>query len=170
MIKGGKGGNRTQSGLRFESRTNLRTVFKQVEKYTLREWKIYLGDQPVAEIFTKKRLYSQLLEKYSIRWESIISKQLIPDDALLVYGTNTLFIVEQKYQNCTGSVDEKLQTCDFKCKQYKKLLAQMGKKVTYVYVLNDWFKDPQYKDVLAYIHSVGCHYFFNEIPLSFFGL
>jgi hypothetical protein len=41
-----------------------------------------------------------------------------------------------------GSVDEKLQTCDFKRKQYLKLVQPLGIKVEYVYVLNDWFKQP----------------------------
>jgi hypothetical protein len=63
-----------------------------------------------------------------------------------------------------------LQTCDFKRKQYVKLVHQIGLKVEYVYVLNDWFKHPRYKDVLDYIHAMGCHYKFNELPLAWLGL
>lgn len=85
---------------------------------------------------------------------------------MLVIVRETLFIIEVKYQQVAGSVDEKLQTCDFKRKQYLKLVAPLGLKVEYVYVLNDWFKQPQYKDVLDYIHSVNCHYKFNELPLA----
>jgi len=73
---------------------------------------------------------------------------LLPDDALLVIVRETLFIIEVKYQQVEGSVDEKLQTCDFKCKQYLKLVGSLGLKVEYVYVLNDWFRNPRYKDVL----------------------
>jgi hypothetical protein len=43
-------------------------------------------------------------------------------------------------------------------------------KVEYVYVLNDLFKNPSYKDVLDYINSVNCHYKFNELPLAWLGL
>jgi hypothetical protein len=50
--------------------------------------------------------------------------------------------IEVKYQQVAGSVDEKLQTCDFKLKQYLKLVASLGIKVEYVYVLNNWFKKP----------------------------
>jgi hypothetical protein len=89
---------------------------------------------------------------------------------LLVIVRETLFIIEVKYQQVAGSVDEKLQTCDFKRKQYVKLVAPLGLKVEYVYVLNDWFKNPSYKDVLDYINSVNCHYKFNELPLSWLGL
>ena len=41
---------------------------------------------------------------------------------------------------------------------------------TEVDVLNNWFKKPQYKDVLDYIHSVNCHYRFNELPMAWLGL
>ncbi|GAB4415533.1 MAG: hypothetical protein OHK0032_11690 [Thermodesulfovibrionales bacterium] len=34
----------------------------------------------------------------------------------------------------------------------------------------DWFNKPVYKDVLDYIHSVNCHYKFNELPLAWLGL
>ena len=77
---------------------------------------------------------------------------------------------QQGYQiiqnNDAGSVDEKLQTCDFKKKQYKKLLSQINIDVEYIYLLSDWFKKPEYKDVLDYIISVGCSYYFNYIPLD----
>jgi hypothetical protein len=75
-----------------------------------------------------------------------------------------------KFQYVAGSVDEKLQTCDFKKKQYTKLLREAGIKVEYIYVLNDWFAKPDYRNVLEYVKEVGCHYFFNEIPLKTIGL
>ena len=106
----------------------------------------------------------------SVDWEKAISKKLLPDDALLVIVRETLFIIEVKYQQVAGSVDEKLQTCDFKRKQYVKLVGNLGLKVEYVYVLNDWFKAPGYKDVLEYINSVNCHYKFGTLPLSWLGL
>ena len=69
-----------------------------------------------------------------------------------------------------GSVDEKLQTCDFKRKQYMKLVSGLGLTVKYVYVLNEWFSKKHYKDVLRYITSMGCHYKFDEIPVEWLGL
>ena len=68
-------------------------------------------------------------------------------------------------------MNKKLQTCNFKRRQYLKLVSSwLGLKVEYVYVLNDWFKQSSYKDVLAYIHSVNCHYHFNTLPLAWLGL
>jgi len=104
-------------------------------------------------------------------YTKIISAQLLPDEAIFVVSKNTVYIVEKKTQSKGGSVDEKLQTCDFKLKQYKKLFSPLNKEVSYSYLLDkDWFKNPRYKDTLDYIISVGCKYYFNYIPLDAIGL
>ena len=74
-----------------------------------------------------------------------------------------------KFQKVDGSVNEKLQTCDFKKKQYRKLMAQLNIEVEYIYILSDWFKKPEYKDTLDYIISVGCQYYFHYLPLQKLG-
>ena len=94
----------------------------------------------------------------------------LPDNCIYVIINNTLFIIEVKHQCTPGSVDEKLQTCDFKRKQYRRLLSRLNIEVEYVYILNDWFKDKRYKDVLDYIISVNCQYYFDYIPLHKLGL
>ena len=81
-----------------------------------------------------------------------------------------MFIIEMKFQQGPGSVDEKLQTCDFKKKQYKKLMSQLNIEVEYIYVLDNWFKKPGYKDTLDYVISSGCQYYFNYLPLQKLGL
>ena len=95
---------------------------------------------------------------------------MLPDNALYVIVNNTMFIIEVKHQEVNGSVDEKLQTCDFKKKQYIKLLSELNYEVEYIYILDDWFRQPKYKDVLDYIISVNCKYYFNYIPLQKLGL
>ena len=94
----------------------------------------------------------------------------MPDNGLFIIVRNTLFIIEIKFQNVRGSVDEKLQTCDFKRKQYSKLVQDLDWRVEYIYVLNDWYQHPSYRDTLDYIHSMNCHYRFNSIPLDWLGL
>ena len=95
---------------------------------------------------------------------------MLPDEALYVIINNTLFVIEMKYQEVTGSVDEKLQTCDFKKKQYKKLMAPLNIDVEYIYILDDWFRKPEYKDVLDYVISMGCQYYFQYLPWQKLGL
>ncbi len=78
-----------------------------------------------------------------VDWKVHLSKRLEPDNGLFVIVRDTLFIIEIKFQHVSGSVDEKLQTCDFKRKQYTKLVHSLGWRVEYVYVLSDWYKNPR---------------------------
>jgi len=170
MRKGGVGGGKTITGLRFESRVAMKNIIDALPEYRVDGDIVYFKNEKVAEFYEKHKLYKNLLEPNGVDYRKIISKKLLPDEAILIISGKTLFIIEIKFQEVTGSVDEKLQTCDFKKEQYSKLLAPLGITVEYVYVLGDWFKKPEYKDVLNYVESVGCHYFFSELPLSFLGL
>lgn len=175
MKKNGVGGNTTLTGLDFERKVDFQNLLSGIDGYSIMQIQktagksIFFNNLLVAKCFKKYNFYDYLLEE-NVNWESLISRQLVPDEALLVLNTNTLFIIEVKSQQVNGSVDEKLQTCDFKRKQYLKLGSKLGLRVEYVYVLNDWFKKPIYKDALDYIVSVNCHFKFNELPLSFLGL
>lgn len=112
---------------------------------------------------TKNKLYLYLKEQ-GIAWNSIISRKLLPDEAY--YDGSTLWVYEKKYQQTEGSADEKPQTCAFKIWEYRKIGQAMGAKdVKYIYIFNDWFKKPKYKDMLDFIRSnPGCDYYFaNEL-------
>ncbi|MEG3022925.1 MAG: hypothetical protein RR888_02485 [Akkermansia sp.] len=169
MIKHGKGGGNTKTGLVFEGKVDLITFLQKQPGYTIDKNTVFYNNKKVARVFKKHGFY-EFLREFNIDWELIISKKLLPDDCLYVIVNNTLFIIECKFQHTEGSVDEKLQTCDFKKKQYQKLMAQANIEVEYVYLLSDWFKNPKYKDVLDYIISVRCQYYFEYIPLAKLGL
>jgi len=171
MIKGGKGGSKTaHSGLEFEKRVDLRKVFEKLNGYEVKDNDLYFNGDLVAHFYKKHGLYSGLLENNNINWEKILSKKLLPDETIHILKSNKLFIIEMKFQNVEGSVDEKLQTCDFKKKQYSKLVEKMDIEIEYVYILSDWFKNNKYKDTRDYIESVGCHFFFRKLSLNFLGL
>lgn len=175
MIKDGIGGAYTKTGLQFEERVDIRNLLQNIEGYELIKtknnsgYRVFHNGIEVARCFKKHEFY-RFLKEFNINWKEYLSKQLLPDNGLFVVVRDTLFIIEIKFQQVSGSVDEKLQTCDFKRKQYTKLVHSLGWKVEYVYVLNDWFKDKCYRDTLNYIHSMNCHYMFNEIPLKWLGL
>jgi len=169
MIKGGIGGGNTKTGILFEKRVNILTLLKNKSGYRVRGNSIFYKDKEVAKSLKKNTLY-KYLESRKINYKKIISKKLLPDDAIYVITNNTLFIIEIKFQKVSGSVDEKLQTCDFKRKQYAKLMAPLNIEVEYIYILNDWFRKPEYKDVLDYIISVGCQYYFHYLSLQKLGL
>lgn len=110
------------------------------------------------------------MEEERVDWKSLISKRLLPDDALLVVVRETLFIIEVKYQQVAGSVMKNCRLTILSARYIKRLVSSLELKMEYVYVLNDWFKDQRYKDVFDYIHSVNCHYKFNKLPLAWLGL
>lgn len=169
MKSNGIGGANTKTGLIFEGQTDLSTFLNQQKNYEVINNEVFFKKKSVAFIFKKHSLY-KFLETRNIKWQDYLSKRLLPDDSIYVIVKNTLYIIECKFQKVAGSVDEKLQTCDFKKKQYKKLFSRLNIDIEYMYLLSDWFLKPEYKDVLDYIISVDCYYYFNYIPLNRLGL
>ncbi len=181
MVRGGLGGGNTQTGIHFEARVDIVTYLNdEVDGYRCEQkplnnrrqsmgFNIYYNENLVAESFKKHELY-RYLDTLDIDWRSILSKQLLPDDAIYVIYNNTVFIIEVKYQEVDGSVDEKLQTCGFKLKQYQRLFAPLNHNVKYIYILNDWFREDKYRDTLNYIIEMNCKYYFEFLPLHEIGL
>ncbi len=173
MKKGGIGGGNTQTGINFEGKADFLTLLDNLPGYSVKKveigHKVFFENNLVAQSFKKFEFYKFLDEK-GINWKKVVSKRLLPDDAIYVIHNNTLYILEMKYQEVSGSVDEKLQTCDFKKKQYKKLMSQLNTEVEYIYILSVWFRKKEYKDVLDYVISVGCQYYFEYLPLHKLGL
>lgn len=164
----GGGAQTNLNGLEFEQTISLKEVFDRHPDFEVIDDKLFYHKKLIGELCGKHSLYKKILEPRGVYYYKYISKKLIPDDAVLI--NDTIYIIEKKFQNGSGSVDEKLQTCDFKKKQYSKLANAAGLKVEYIYVLNYWFRDSSYKDVHEYIISVGCLYFFDEIPIELFKL
>lgn len=173
MIKNGIGGGNTKTGLSFEKTSDLLVIISTIPGYRVSDdfvgKKIVYKGEVVAHSYRKHDFY-RFLKTKGLDWKAVWSKRLYPDDALYVIFKNTLFIIEMKFQQVSGSVDEKLQTCDFKKKQYQKLMSRLNIRVEYIYILSDWFKVPGYKDVLDYITSVNCQYYFQYLPLEQLGL
>ena len=170
MIKGGKRGGSTITGLNFEKSRDINTLLKKTPGYEIKNNnQIFYKGKEVAHSYKKHGLYV-FLKKEGVDYKKHISKRLLPDEALFVITNNTIFIIEVKTQKVAGSVDEKLQTCDFKLKQYKKLFSTLNIEAEYIYILDEWFKRPEYKDTLDYIISVGCQYYFHYLPLHKLGL
>lgn len=169
MKKGGVGGGNTITGLLYEAKVDLGTFLSQQEGYKVSGYDVYYNNKLVAKLFKKHDLY-KYLKSMGIDWTKHISQQILPDNCIYVIIKNTVYIIEVKHQQVGGSVDEKLQTCDFKKKQYIKLFSELNYKVEYMYILDDWFRQEKYKDVRDYIISVDCHYYYNYIPLQELGL
>lgn len=148
------GANCNVNGLAFEDLTDLESIVKSQKDIDIcpKDFSVY----------EKHGFLRYIKSHFSIDIKKILSKKLLPDSVVFNHKEKTIVIIEKKFQASSGSVDEKLQTCDFKKKQYEKLLIKTKYKVSYLYVLNDWFSRPEYKDTLSYIESVDCGYFIYE--------
>tara|TARA_Y100000816_G_C26087302_1_gene573976 strand:+ start:377 stop:940 length:564 start_codon:yes stop_codon:yes gene_type:complete len=176
------------NGLKFERDTRLIEAINNCGLFNVKiinRTKLHPGgevyskdkNELLAEVFHGDNFYKLFLEaKYGIKWmkgfsvHNRLSKKLKPDEALVNYTNNHIYIIEKKYQGGVGSIDEKLQTCRFKLMQYKKLIDKTGFTISYTYLLSSFYNNRIYSDVYAFIHDEKCHYFFDEIPLEHVGL
>ncbi|MDR1867239.1 MAG: hypothetical protein LBQ77_03100 [Treponema sp.] len=96
MIEKGKGGANTLTGLNFEKKVDFIDLLQGIKGYTIRKSdqksgsEVYFNNTLVARCFKKHDFY-KFLEENNIDWTKIISKQLLPDDALLVIVRETLW-------------------------------------------------------------------------------
>lgn len=162
----GGGAKTNANGLRFEQTTSLDDALRDAG-YVVRRCYVYRGAEKIGMSVQKRNLYSMFLEPNGIDYRTVNSKQWQPDECFINFEHRIAFVIEKKFQNSSGSVDEKLPGCHFKKLEYEKLFHPLGYAVEYLYVFNDWFHDPRYRDTLDYIREMGCHYYFNEIPLDF---
>lgn len=172
MILNGCLGNTTKTGIAWELKTDFNSLVHKTYNYNICEKSGELIDVKNEEhinIFSvpKYKLYNHLNKVYKIDCKEIGTK-IYGDEVIINNHNKNVFIIEKKSQQCNGSVDEKIQTCDFKKKQLQKIFNQINQNdikftVHYIYLLNDWFKKPKYKDVIEYIKSVGCEVFFEKI-------
>ena len=181
-------GNANRNGLEFErgtflieaiTNTNLFDVKQGRRSSRICEGEIYYKNstERIARVVNDWGFYKDFLatecgiktkNKFSV--DNILSKNLKPDEALINYVSKHIYIIEKKYQNSEGSVDEKLQTCHFKLQQYTKLIKDTEFDLSYFYLLDTFYKHPKYTDVFTYIRENNCDYFFQEIPLDKVGL
>ena len=164
------GGARTnENGLGFEGRVSLVDAINRHDSMFVRDGNIFLRGEQVGRYREKHSFYKEFLEDLNVDWRRRISKKYLPDAVIINDSEKVVFVVEKKYQSGSGSVDEKLQTCDFKRKIYQQLLEETEYDVEYYYLLNSWYERPEYDDVKKYIKSVGCDYFIDSIELKSFG-
>lgn len=168
MIEGGIGGNSTTTGLEFERSTDLATALTEAG-FDVSHGRVSLRGVEVGRLVGKNALYA-FLEELGVNWRERVSAKLLPDEAFYAAHTRVLTVVEKKWQQVAGSVDEKLQTSGFKMRQYRRLFEGTGIEVRYQYVLNDWFSASRYLDVLEYIRESGADYHFSVVPLESLGL
>lgn len=166
----GGGANTNLNGLEFERTTSLNEALRKDGFEINDNNQIILKDKFIGWSLPQHKVYKDFLIKKDIDYREYNSKKWLPDECFVNELNGTVYIIEKKFQMSSGSVDEKLPSCHFKAKEYKKLFEPLGYKVEFYYVFNDWFKQSGYKDTLEYIEEMGCKYFWREIPFKYLGL
>lgn len=160
----------TSTGILFEQRVKGSAPGIPLHKAKLRKYyeKMTGGYYSLSKMFPNKHNdipndKMERAEKFAGKF--LFTRALEPDEAYLDIETSTLTIFEKKYQDTDGSADEKIQTCGFKIRQYRRLAERLGiENVYFIYILSEWFKNPYYADALNYVKSIeGCDYFFAEV-------
>ena len=165
----GGGANTTINGNAFEELTDLAKVLI-TNGYKINENEVLKDNERVGLLVKKNSFYKDFLTPRGIDYKLYNSKKWLPDECFVNFKNKTVYIVEKKYQQSAGLVDEKLPNCDFKRKEYEKLCSPIKYSVEFLYVFNDWFKRSCYKDILEYVKDIGCNYEYNSISLSNLGL
>lgn len=183
MIKGGSGGaNTNKTGLKFEKNANfknsiekigfiaelteIKDIYKVINKYNNQFG--YIGEKRSFYKFFNS--YLSKLYKSEIKIENQVPKKLLPDKFYFNTIEDKLYIIECKYQQSSGSTDEKIQSALYKKRYYLQLLYKFYIPVEYIYIWNEWFDKVGYDDVKKYLFENGIYYYINELPINRIGL
>lgn len=180
MRQGGVGGAKTQkSGENFETKT----LASLVDSFLKNGYEVIAtrpgGKSPrgislankqgkSVELYFKAAIHKDFFEPRGVETSGFFSARLEPDTAIYSESIKTLTIIEKKQQTGTGSVAEKLQTCDYKMIYYQTLCKPLGIKVDLVWQLGSYFlaQKSNLKSVFDYMEEKGSRYFFLEIPFD----
>ncbi len=136
--KGAGGSNTNNNGLPYEKFTDLSdrlTVIKE-SKYSQ---DIFFKDCEKKMIRTKQSNLFKCMEKHIDKNIEKAHGCKNPDECYIDEENKNIFIIEKKFQQCNGSVCEKIQTPDFKIWQYKRTFPEFN--IVYIYCLSEWFKN-----------------------------
>lgn len=159
----GAGGKNTNiNGLSYENKTNIKNYCKNFETKTIdnKHYEIFDFDGKKI-IHVEKKCLEIYLKQDFVKLE----KSLQPDEAFIDEENKKLFIIEKKFQQSPGSVDEKIQTGLYKKEFYQELYPSYS--IKYAYVLSDWFKSPKYFPEMRFLQKYGIRCFFGSDDLYF---
>lgn len=134
---GAGGSNTNKNGLSYEETTKLDDRITIIEKNKFSNI-IKFNDN--KKLFTKTK-QANLFKCMKDETNTNIKKAhgcKNPDECYIDKDLKNMFIIEKKFQQCSGSVCEKIQTPDFKLWQYSRTFPDYT--IIYVFCLSDWFK------------------------------
>jgi hypothetical protein len=164
---GAGGANTNLNGLSYEEKTNLENHYKIIQviycdkKNIVKKIK-FIGYEEYTLINANKvLLYKYMIkngEKNNKLKQASGCKE--PDEAYIDENRKIIYIIEKKFQQTSGSVDEKIQTGPFKKLHYGEQFPNYI--VHYIYCLSDWFKQDEYNCVLEYLTKNNIQIFWGN--------
>ena len=155
----GAGGSKTnENGLSYEKITDLNdkiTISKEFKTSNI----IKFNGNEKSFIQTKQ---ANLFKYMKDKMNKDIAKAhgcKNPDECYIDEENKNIFIIEKKFQQCSGSVCEKIQTPDFKLWQYSRTFLDYT--IIYIYCLSDWFKKNCIAE-LEYLNFKNIPYFWGN--------
>lgn len=155
---GAGGSNTNKNGLPYEKLTELDNRITIVEKA---KFSSKIKFEHNSQIFVKTK-QSNLFKCMKDKIDITIPKAhgcKNPDECYIDNELKNIFIIEKKFQQCSGSVCEKIQTPDFKVWQYSRTFPDYN--IIYIYCLSDWFKKNCIAE-LEYLNFKGIPYFWGS--------
>ena len=160
MIKnkgtGAGGSNTNKNGLSYEDITEIKenNRYKVNNTFVIKRRaliKVTIDNQELIKVKKAElRIYMEEKNEYNKK-----EKSLQPDECYINEVTKTINIIEKKFQNKAGSVDEKIQTGPFKKEFYE--IQYPNYTIKYCYCLSDWFKSDKYLPEMRFLkkYEVG---------------
>lgn len=134
---GAGGSNTNKNGISYEEMTDLDdklTIIKENKFSTL----IKFNGNEKSFIKTKQAHLFKCMKYAMNRNIKKAHGCKNPDECFIDTVSKNMFIIEKKFQQCSGSVCEKIQTPDFKMWQYSRTFPNYN--IIYIYCLSEWFK------------------------------
>lgn len=154
----GGGSNTNKNGLAYEELTELTDKITIVKEYKTSSQIKFNNNE---RTFTKTK-QANLFKCMDGKINTSIAKGhgcRNPDECYIDEEFKNIFIIEKKFQQCAGSVCEKVQTPDFKVWQYSRTFPDYN--IVYLYCLSDWFKQNCIAE-LEYLDYKNITYFWGS--------
>ena len=136
---GAGGANTNLNGLAFENKTSLKKYIINIRKEN--GFPVVKFPECDKEFIYLSKCQLQKYMKY--KGEMTDAPKMHgakePDQCYVNESNKNLFILEDKFQQTTGSVVEKIQTVNAKIDNYKEQYPTYN--IKYIYCLSNWFKN-----------------------------
>jgi hypothetical protein len=135
---GAGGSNTNKNGISYEKITELDDKITLIKKNKYSEIIKFNNTEKIFIKSKQSNLFKYMKDKINTNIKKAHGCKN-PDECYIDEELKNIFIIEKKFQQCSGSVCEKIQTPDFKLWQYSRTFPDYT--IIYIYCLSEWFKN-----------------------------